>query len=156
MRCPSCGNEANRVIDTRLSRDGEEIRRRRECEECGRRFTTRERVERALPKIIKRDARREDYSREKLQRGLQSACVKRPVSADALSHLVDGVERWLQERGDAEVASRDLGERLMDELKLLDRLAAIRFASVFEEFESTDDYAAFIEGLTDDDAGADP
>jgi transcriptional repressor NrdR len=151
VRCPSCGDEANRVIDTRLSRHGEEIRRRRECEECGRRFTTRERIERALPKIIKRDARREDYSRDKLQRGLESACVKRPVSVDDLEQLIDRVERWLQERGDAEVASRDVGERLMDELKALDRLAAIRFASVFQGFESTDDYAAFIAGLGRDD-----
>ncbi|MBW2229967.1 MAG: transcriptional repressor NrdR [Deltaproteobacteria bacterium] len=155
MRCPSCGDEANRVIDTRLSRDGEEIRRRRECEECKRRFTTRERVERSLPKIIKRDARREDYSREKLQRGLDSACVKRPVSVDALERIADRVERWLQERGDAEVASAELGERLMDELKVLDRLAAIRFASVFHEFESTDDYAEFIARLEADDEGGD-
>lgn len=151
MRCPSCGDEANRVIDTRLSREGEEIRRRRECEECGRRFTTRERIERALPKIIKRDERREDYSRDKLLGGLESACVKRPVSVDSLQRLTDRVERWLQERGDAEVASADVGERLMDELRALDRLAAIRFASVFQGFESTDDYAAFIASLEADD-----
>jgi transcriptional repressor NrdR len=153
VRCPSCGDEANRVVDTRVSRDGEEIRRRRECEECGRRFTTRERVERALPKIIKRDARREDYSRDKLQRALASACVKRPVSVDALDRVVDRVERWMQERGDAEMASAALGERMMEELKVLDRLAAIRFASVFHAFESTDDYAAFIASLETDEAG---
>ncbi len=80
MRCPFCSDEGNRVIDTRLARDGEEIRRRRECEECGRRFTTRERVEVVLPKIIKRDERREEYQREKLLRGIDRACMKRPVS----------------------------------------------------------------------------
>ena len=110
MRCPSCGDEANRVIDTRLSRDGEEIRRRRECEECGRRFTTRERVEQQLPKVVKRDERREDYDRAKLLAGIESACVKRPVPVEAIDRLIDRVERRLQERGEKEVPSRLIGE----------------------------------------------
>lgn len=154
MRCPFCGDESNRVIDTRLARDGEEIRRRRECEECGRRFTTRERVEDMFPKVIKRDGRREDYERSKLVAGIESACVKRPVSAQAIEALVDRVERRLQECGEKEVSSRWVGERVMDELTALDVLAAVRFASVFLGFQSTEEYAAFFAALEARRAGA--
>ena len=113
MRCPFCSDQGNRVADTRLVRDGEEIRRRRECAECGRRFTTRERVEVVLPKIIKRDERREEYQREKLLRGIDRACVKRPVSAEAVERLMDRIERRLQESGEREVTSRYVGERVL-------------------------------------------
>ena len=147
MRCPTCLDDSTRVIDTRVGRDGDEIRRRRECEECGRRFTTRERLEISLPQVIKRDQRREEYERKKLLVGIMSACAKRPVSVDALERLVDRVETWLQEIGEREVASRSLGDRVMEELKALDALAAIRFASVYQRFESTADYAAFMEAL---------
>ena len=153
MRCPFCGDEANRVIDTRLSREGEEIRRRRECVECGRRFTTRERVEQVLPKVIKRDERREDYTRSKLLAGIESASVKRPISADAIERLVDRVERWLQESGDKEISSRYIGERVMEELTALDPLAAVRFASVFRSFQSTEDYASFFAALAAEKGG---
>ncbi|MBW2363303.1 MAG: transcriptional repressor NrdR [Deltaproteobacteria bacterium] len=148
MRCPFCGDEENRVIDTRLARDGEEIRRRRECEECERRFTTRERIEQAIPKIIKRDERREEYVRDKLARSIERACVKRPISADAVERLIDRIERRLQEGGDKEVSSRYIGERVMDELTAIDALAAVRFASVFRSFDSTEDYAAFFAALS--------
>lgn len=148
MRCPFCADEANRVIDTRLARDGEEIRRRRECEECGRRFTTRERVEQLIPKVIKRDERREEYARNKLAGSIERACVKRPISVDAVERLIDRVERRLQESGDKEVSSRYIGERVMDELTALDSLAAVRFASVFRNFDSTEDYAAFFAALS--------
>ncbi|MDG2335127.1 MAG: transcriptional regulator NrdR [Myxococcota bacterium] len=147
MRCPSCGDETTRVIDTRVGREGTEIRRRRECEECGRRFTTRERLEVSLPQVVKRDQRREEFNREKLLAGIMSACVKRPVSADDIARLADRVEAWLHEVGDREVISRKIGDRVMEELKVLDALAAIRFASVYEEFESTADYAAFMAAL---------
>ena len=147
MRCPFCSDEGNRVIDTRLARDGEEIRRRRECEECGRRFTTRERVEVVLPKIIKRDERREEYLREKLLRGIDRACMKRPVSAEAVERLLDRVERRLQESGEKEVTSRYVGERVLEELVALDSLAAVRFASVFRDFQGSGDYAAFFAAL---------
>ena len=150
MRCPTCLDDSTRVIDTRVGRDGDEIRRRRECEECGRRFTTRERLEISLPQVIKRDQRREEYERNKLLVGIMSACAKRPVSVDALERLVDRVETWLQEIGEREVASRSLGDRVMEELKALDALAAIRFASVYQRFESTADYAAFMEALEGD------
>ena len=137
-------------MDTRVGRDGEEIRRRRECEECGRRFTTRERTEWVLPRIIKHDERREDYDRSKLLRGVRRASAKRPVPTAAVERLVERVERWLQEQGEKEVTSRLLGERVMAELTALDPLAAVRFASVFRGFESTRDYAAFFESVESD------
>jgi transcriptional repressor NrdR len=135
------------VIDSRLGRDGAEIRRRRECVECNRRFTTRERVDEVLPKIVKRDERREPFSREKLLTALEKACHKRPVSADALERAVDRVERTLQELGEKEVTSQYVGGRVMEELVELDALAAARFASVFHNFQGPEDYEAFFESL---------
>ena len=141
------------MIDSRLGRDGAEIRRRRECIECGRRFTTRERVEEILPKVCKRDERREDYERDKLVAGIQKACEKRPMSADAIERLVDRIERHLQESGEKEVPSALIGERVMDELKRLDPVAAARFASVFRNFQSVDDYTAFFAELESTERG---
>jgi len=143
VRCPYCATEDNRVIDSRLGRDGEEIRRRRECLECERRFTTRERVEYVLPKIIKRDERREEFSREKLTASLQKACAKRPVSVDAIGRIADRVERRLQDTGESELTSRQVGDRVMEELVALDPMAAVRFASVYQRFDGPDDYEAF-------------
>ena len=147
MRCPYCADSTNRVIDSRLGRDGSEIRRRRECGECGRRFTTRERVEEVFPKVVKRDERREDFWREKIVAAVRKACEKRPVSADALDRLVDRVERAAQELGEKEVSTRIIGDRVLDELIDLDSLAAARFASVFHSFETADDYADFFRKL---------
>lgn len=147
MRCPSCGHAANRVIDSRVSRDESEIRRRRECLECGRRFTTRERIEEAVPRIVKRDERREDYQRDKLRAGILSACQKRPVSTGALDRLVDRIEKRLQELGEREVSSAFVGDAVMEELTGIDTLAAARFASVFRGFESAADYEAFFASL---------
>ena len=140
------------MIDSRLGRDGSEIRRRRECIECRRRFTTRERVDGVLPKVFKRDGRREEFRREKLITAVQKACEKRSVSVDAIDRLVDRVERHVQELGEKEVASRLVGERVMGELRELDPLAAARFVSVFRDFQGPEDYADFfesIEGPTD-------
>ena len=147
MRCPYCSDPTNRVVDSRLGRDGTEIRRRRECAECGRRFTTRERVDEVQPKVVKRDERREDFRREKLLIAVQKACEKRPVSADDLARLVDRVERHLQELGEKEVTSSLIGERMMDELVDLDPVAAARFASVFQNFQGADDYSAFFASM---------
>ena len=147
MRCPYCSDEGSRVIDSRLARDGVEIRRRRECLECGRRFTTRERVDQVMPKICKRDERRAEFRREKLIVAVQKACEKRPVSADAIERLVDRVERHLQELGEKEARSSLVGERVMEELKGLDSLAAARFASVFRDFQSAEDYARFFASI---------
>jgi len=136
------------VVDTRVAGEGVEIRRRRECLECGRRFTTRELVVSVVPKVIKRDERREEYDRAKLRAGIERACEKRPVSAEAIERIVHRIERRLQESGDREVTSRSVGERAMDELTAIDPLAAVRFASVFRSFQSTEDYAQFFAALS--------
>ena len=115
--------------------------------ECGRRFTTRERVEAVLPRVRKRDQRREDYSRQKLLLGIERACQKRPISAELIERIVDRIERRLQEIGEREVASRYLGERAMEELTAIDSLAAVRYASVFRNFQSTAEYAEFFAAL---------
>ena len=143
MRCPYCGDDSNRVVDSRLGRDEAEIRRRRECLECGRRFTTRERVEDVLPKLVKRDERREDFDRRKLLASVEKACAKRPVSIDALERLADRIEKRLQETGQAEVASERVGEWTLEELCGVDLMSAARFASVFRGFDSADDYVDF-------------
>jgi len=159
VQCPYCGDDGNRVIDSRLARDGSEIRRRRECDECGRRFTTRERVEEILPRVIKRDERREEFDRRKLLHGIEHACVKRPVSIEAVERLVDRIERGLQETGEREVTSDYIGRRVLEELSDLDVLAAVRFASVFLDFSSPSDYVAFFSELpekTDAREGGDP
>lgn len=137
----------NRVIDSRLGRDGQEIRRRRECLECGRRFTTRERVDDVLPKVVKRDERREEFRRDKLMIAIQKACEKRPVSADDLEQLVDRIERLAQESGGKEVTSGFMGEQVLHELLQLDTLAAARFASVFRNFQNASDYDDFFESI---------
>jgi transcriptional repressor NrdR len=144
------------VIDSREARDGEEIRRRRECDECGRRFTTRERLDEVLPKIVKRDERREEYDRAKLEHGIQKACVKRPISENAIQRLVDRVERRLGEAGEAELSSDRLGALVLEELSALDPLAAARFASVFRDFKTAADYDAFFASLDDASAERDP
>jgi transcriptional repressor NrdR len=154
MRCPFCGCTSNRVIDSRETREGQEIRRRRECDECQRRFTTRERLDEVMPKIVKRDERREEYDRAKLEHGIQKACVKRPISETALQRLVDRVERRLGETGEVEISSDRLGELVLAELITLDPLAAARFASVFRDFKTAADYDAFFAAL--DDASGEP
>jgi transcriptional repressor NrdR len=153
MRCPFCSCTSNRVIDSRETRESEEIRRRRECDECGRRFTTRERIDEVMPKIVKQDERREEYDRAKLEHGIQKACVKRPISENAIQRLVDRVERRLGESGEAEVSSDRVGELVLAELSTLDPLAAARFASVFRDFKTAADYDKFFASL--DEAGGD-
>jgi len=150
VQCPFCADDGNRVIDSRLARDGSEIRRRRECDECGRRFTTRERIEETLPRVIKHDERREEYDRNKLLHGVEHACVKRPVSTEAVLSLVDRVERGLQESGEREVTSDHIGRRVLEELSAIDALAAVRFASVFRNFSSPSDYEAFFAEIAED------
>jgi len=147
VRCPFCSDTSNRVIDSRLARDETEIRRRRECQECNRRFTTRERIEETLPKVVKRDERREEYDRRKLLASLVKACAKRPVSVDALERLADRVEKRLQELGDTELRSWQIGEWVLRELIALDSMAGARFASVFRRFDGADDYVEFFASL---------
>jgi len=150
VRCPFCGEQEDRVIDSRVSREGEVIRRRRECVACGRRFTTYERVEDMLPLVVKKDGRRESFDRLKILAGLKKACEKRPVSADTLERIVDRIEARFQEEGPKEVPSREIGEAVMAELQALDAVAYVRFASVYREFRGVDEFVdalrEFLEG----------
>ncbi len=136
MRCPACGNEDDRVIDSRTSERGDVTRRRRECTACGRRFTTYERVELVVSQVVKKDGRREPYDREKLLGGVRVACKKRPVSVAQIDELASRIEAELAEHGDKEIESRFLGERVMVLLRALDEVAYVRFASVYREFRS--------------------
>ena len=149
MRCPYCGTLDNRVIDSRLSQAGEVTRRRRECESCTRRYTTYERVEQSVPQIIKKDGRRQPYDRAKLLAGLRRACVKRPVSSEALERLLNQVERTLSDRGDQEVASAELGQQVLLALQELDQVAYVRFASVYRDFQDTEQFLDELTRLKD-------
>jgi transcriptional repressor NrdR len=138
MKCPFCSSLENRVIDSRLSRDGDVTRRRRECDRCERRFTTYERVEEILPLVAKKDGRREAYDRQKVITGLKKACEKRPVSIATIEESADRIERILQSRGEKEVSSAVIGEEVMRQLYDLDKVAYVRFASVYRSFQDLD------------------
>jgi len=140
VRCPFCGEKEDKVIDSRVSREGDVIRRRRECVGCGRRFTTYERVEEVLPFVVKKDGRREAFDRLKIMAGLKRACEKRPIPAEALDRIVEGIEARLQEEGRKEVPSREVGEAVMAALRSLDPVAYVRFASVYREFRGVDEF----------------
>lgn len=146
MKCPYCGKLNNRVIDSRLSRTETEVRRRRECQECLRRFTTFETVEDVPVMIVKKDGRREEFVRAKIMAGIKKACGKRNISADQIEELVDMIERDLRELSSKEISTRVVGEMIMAHLHRLDDVAYVRFASVYREFSSVDD---FIEALKD-------
>ncbi len=141
MKCPYCGQFENRVIDSRLSANGETTRRRRECEACQRRYTTYERVEDTLPSVVKRDGRRELFDRRKIVHGVRSACSKRPISLDEIDSVAEAIEREMQEAGDREVPSTIVGEKVMERLRQLDQVAYVRFASVYRKFRDIDDFA---------------
>lgn len=140
MRCPFCDSIDNKVVDSRLSKDAEVIRRRRECLKCERRFTTYERVEEILPMVIKKDNRREPFDRNKILAGLKRACEKRPIGVETLDAVTTEIERKLQEKGEAEIASRDIGEEVMAALHRLDQVAYVRFASVYREFKDINQF----------------
>lgn len=144
MRCPFCGNTEDRVVDSREGREGEVIRRRRECTQCGRRFTSYEKIEHLPFQVVKRDERREHYDREKLMRGLQVACRKRPVPQETLERLADSIETSMQESGEREISSQKIGMMVMERLRELDPVAYVRFASVYRRFEDVD---AFVKEL---------
>src|SRR5881296_3503815 len=140
MRCPFCHDLENRVVDSRLGKEGDAIRRRRHCEHCGRRFTTYERVEESLPMVVKKDGRREPFERAKIVNGLKRACEKRPVSADT-------IEDQLQESGEREVTSGTIGEAVMRELHAVDGVAYVRFASVYRSFRDVHEFMRELEDL---------
>jgi transcriptional repressor NrdR len=147
MRCPFCHDLENRVVDSRLGKEGDAVRRRRHCDHCGRRFTTYERVEEALPMVVKKDGRREPFERAKIVNGLKRACEKRPVSVDTIEGLTERIERQLQEAGDREVTSRQIGETVMRELHELDAVAYVRFASVYRSFRDVHEFMRELEEL---------
>jgi transcriptional repressor NrdR len=147
MKCPFCSSIENRVIDSRLSKDGNIIRRRRECSSCQRRFTTHERVEEISPVVIKKDGRREPFDRNKIFAGIQRACEKRPVSIEVIDSLVEKMERDFQEKGDKEIKSTEIGERVMQELHNLDEVAYVRFASVYRQFKDISEFMAEVREL---------
>jgi transcriptional repressor NrdR len=149
MKCPFCGTLDNKVIDSRLSQGGEVTRRRRECEQCARRYTTYERVEQVLPLVIKKDGRREPFDRIKAIAGLRRACEKRPVSSEAIESLVDAIEQQLVELGDKEVPSSVVGEKMMAGLKELDAVAYVRFASVYRSFKDIHEFMSELSHLLD-------
>lgn len=140
MKCPYCGYTESKVIDSRPAEDSEKIRRRRECLSCGRRFTTYEAVESTPLVVIKKDRSRQLFDREKLLRGLLRACEKRPISVEVLERLVDGIEQHYANDMVKEVSSVELGEYVLRELKKLDKVAYVRFASVYRDFSDTDSF----------------
>lgn len=145
MKCPFCGSPDSRVIDTRSAEGG--IRRRRECQDCGRRFTTYERVAPLRLMVVKRDGRREPFDRDKILYGIQVACAKRPIAIDAIEVLISGIESELYHRGSREVTSREIGEMVMLNLRQLDEVAYIRFATIYRQFADVEDLADEIESL---------
>ncbi len=147
MKCPFCSHVDDKVVDSRESKEGEVIRRRRECLSCGKRFTSYERIDQIPHLVVKKDARRERFDREKVMSGLLKACEKRPVSVKSLEATVDKVEAMMHESPDREVAAERIGELLMDSLRELDKVAFVRFASVYRDFNDVDQFMATLKGL---------
>ena len=147
MKCPFCGEIDNKVIDSRLSKDGGAIRRRRECIVCTRRFTTYEHIEEIPVMIVKKDGRREVFSREKVRAGLQKACEKRNISMHVIEEFLDELERDLREIGEKEIPSNIIGEKIMVKLNEIDGVAYVRFASVYREFKDVNDFVAELKSL---------
>ena len=147
LKCPFCAHIEDKVVDSRESKEGDVIRRRRECLSCGRRFTSYERIDQIPHLVVKKDGRRERFDREKVMAGLLRACEKRPVPVKALEGVVDKVEAMVQESPDREVPAAQIGEVLMDRLKELDKVAFVRFASVYRDFKDVDQFMATLKGL---------
>jgi len=146
MRCPFCGHIEDKVVDSREAKDGDSIRRRRECLDCGRRFTSYERIDEIPYMVVKKDGKRESFDRTKVLAGLMRACEKRPISMTQLESIVDEIEKELQDSSDREIPTTDIGKIIMRRLKALDKVAYVRFASVYLEFE---DVSAFMIELKD-------
>jgi transcriptional repressor NrdR len=147
MRCPKCGDQDDKVIDSRASREGATIRRRRECAKCGHRFTTYEEVEHEGLMVLKRDGRREEFSREKLLSGIKKACQKRPISPKAIDDLVDHIVAVVTEKFEGEVPGEFVGKLVMEGLRELDDVAYVRFASVYRRFEEATDFVSEVKKL---------
>ena len=147
MKCPFCGEIDNKVIDSRLSKDARVIRRRRECIDCSRRFTTYEHIEEIPIMIIKKDGRREVFNREKVRTGVQKACEKRNISMNVIEEFIDDLERDLREMGEKELPASVVGEKIMAKLHELDDVAYVRFASVYREFKDVNDFVSELKSL---------
>jgi len=150
MRCPFCTHQEDKVVDSRSSREGIVIRRRRECLGCERRYTTYERVEEVLPLVVKKDGRREPFDRTKILQGLKKACEKRPVGLSVIEDVVDRVEKKMLEMGEPEIPSRVIGEEVMTQLHGVDQVAYVRFASVYREFKDVTQFMDELTGLLKD------
>ena len=140
MKCPSCGYMESKVLDSRISKEMDAIRRRRECLKCGKRFTTAERLEEGLPLVVKKDSRREVFDRTKILNGLEKACEKRPVSITHLEKIVSRIEYMLLDKGEREIKASEIGALVMEELKKLDDIAYVRFASVYRQFKDINEF----------------
>ncbi len=140
MKCPYCDHPESKVLDSRLSKEMDTIRRRRECLKCGKRFSTAERLEEGLPLVIKKDDRREVFDRTKILNGLKKACEKRPISITNLEKIVSRIEYNLLEKGEHEISASEIGEMVMEELKKLDEVAYVRFASVYRQFRDINEF----------------
>lgn len=147
MKCPYCGFGQDRVIDSRESREADSIRRRRECEKCNRRFTTYERIDEIPYMVAKKDGRREKFERKKVLDGLLAACQKRPISAGKMEQLVDEIETYVTESTERERTTAEIGQQIMNRLRLLDTVAYIRFASVYRDFKDVREFKAELEEL---------
>jgi len=147
MKCPFCGFADTKVIDSRLGKEGNNIRRRRECFDCERRFTTYERIEETLPLVIKKDGRRETFDRQKIIAGMQRACEKRPISIATIEKTVDRLELSLQESGEKEIESSRIGEAVMEALHGMDEVAYVRFASVYRQFKDINEFMSELKDL---------
>jgi transcriptional repressor NrdR len=147
MKCPFCGHLEDKVVDSRESREGEAIRRRRECLKCSRRFTSYERIDEVPYMVIKKDGRRERFDRQKILAGLLKACEKRPVSTNQLEEIVTEVEYFVQESNDRERSTQEIGEVLMERLRKLDKVAYVRFASVYLDFKDVKEFMAELRDL---------
>ena len=147
MRCPKCGCQDDKVIDSRASREGATIRRRRECDQCGHRFTTYEELEHEGLMVLKRDGRREEFSREKLLSGIKKACQKRPISPKAMDDLVDRIVAAVTEKFESEVPGEFIGKMVMDGLREMDDVAYVRFASVYRRFQEATDFVQEVKKL---------
>ena len=147
MKCPFCGFLEDKVVDSREAKDGDSIRRRRECLECGRRFTSYERIDEIPYMVVKKDGKRETFERNKIMAGLLRACEKRPISASQLESIVNLVEKNVQDTTDREVPTSDIGKIIMRRLKELDKVAYVRFASVYLEFEDVSEFMTELKDL---------
>lgn len=147
MKCPFCGHLEDKVIDSRLSQDGDVTRRRRECLKCDKRFTTYERVEETMPLVIKKDGSRQPFDRTRVFNGMLKACEKRPVGVDSIEEVVDRLERKFLNGGEREICSSVIGEVVMEELKRLDEVAYVRFASVYREFRDINEFMSELKDL---------